>query len=257
VSDIEPRDDSDVPGRAVAILDDVHVTYRTFDDPRRSVRHMATRIRGRREQTVVQAVRGVTMTLHEGEFFGLIGANGSGKSTLLQAMTGLQPIEAGTIRVKSRPRLLGVGAALRPGVSGRRNIMIGGLALGIPMETIQEQLDELVEFVDIGEAIDRPMRTYSSGMRARLNFTVATLSPPDILLVDEALVVGDAAFKERSEERIDGILQQSGTVVLVNHNVADIAARCDRVGWLHEGVMKEIGEPERVVEAYMAHATRR
>ena len=238
----------------VAVLEDVYVTYRSRDDPGRSLRQRFTRTRRREDEQYVRAVQGVTLTLREGVYLGLIGANGSGKSTLMAAMTGLLPIESGRIRVKSRPRLLGVSAALRPAISGRKNIIIGALALGIPLEVVQAELDDLIEFVDIGEAIDRPMRTYSSGMRARLNFTVATLSPPDILLVDEALVVGDAAFKERSQERIDGILGKSGTVVNVSHNVQELVDRCDRIGWLHEGVMKEIGDPERVAEAYLAHA---
>ncbi len=237
----------------MAIIEDLHVSYRTYHDPKRGIRQLATRSKSPRRHTTVHAVRGVDLTLHEGEYFGLVGKNGSGKSTLLSAMTGLLPIDSGSVRVRSRPRLLGIGgAAMRPGVSGRQNLLIGGLAVGIPKRQMDEQLDELVAFVGIGDAIDRPISSYSSGMRARLQFTVATLTAPDILLVDEALAVGDASFKERAQDRIGQILGSAGTVVMVSHNVEDLAHRCDRVGWLVEGMIKEIGDPETVVEAYLA-----
>jgi teichoic acid transport system ATP-binding protein len=232
-----------------AIIEDLHVTYRTYVDPMQSIRNLA--LGSRRNYTEVHAVRGVDLTLSTGEFFGIVGKNGSGKSTLLQAMTGLLPVDKGRIRVKSRPRFLGVGAVLRPGLSGRRNVIIGGLALGIARQTIEERLEEVVDFIDIGEAIDRPMRTYSSGQKARIGFAVATLSPPDILLVDEALVVGDASFRSRSQERMDEILAGSGTVVLVSHNVIDIAERCGRAIWLDEGIPKMLGPAAEVVEAYL------
>ncbi|MEM7139514.1 MAG: ATP-binding cassette domain-containing protein [Actinomycetota bacterium] len=240
-------------GDLMVDIQDCHITYRSYLDPMKSLRNLA--VGNRRRYTEVHAVRGIDLQLHRGEYFGIVGLNGSGKSTLLQAMTGLLPIEQGSIRVKSRPRLLGVGAALRSGVSGRRNMVLGGLALGIPRAEIEAQLDDLVAFVDIGDAIDRPMRTYSAGQRARLLFSIATMTPPEILLVDEALVVGDAAFKERSSEKIEQILGAAGTVVMVTHNVADIANRCDRAMWLHDGVMEEIGPADMVVDAYLA-ATR-
>jgi teichoic acid transport system ATP-binding protein len=173
-------------------------------------------------------------------------------------MTGLLPIDSGRIRVRSRPRLLGVGtAALRGGVSGRLNLIIGGLAVGLPLKDIQSRLDELIEFVGIGDAIDRPIKSYSSGMRARLNFTVATLTQPDILLVDEALAVGDAAFIKRSQERIDEILAHAGTVIMVSHNVDSVVDECDRLAWLKDGVLQEVGNPARVAEAYLADAEQR
>lgn len=241
-------------GTPIAVVEDVHVSYRTYEDPRRSIRQLATRARRRRRQRVVHAVRGVSFTLHEGEAFGIVGANGSGKSTLLQAMTGLLPVDSGRLLVRSRPRLLGVGAALRPGLSGRRNLVIGGLAQGLSFREVNERLDELVDFVDIGEAIDRPMRTYSAGQRARLNFTVAALASPDILLVDEALVVGDAAFKERAQERIEEILAGAGCVVMVTHAVDEIARNCHRVAWMKDGEFAGLGDPEATVDAYLADA---
>jgi teichoic acid transport system ATP-binding protein len=239
----------------VAVVEDVHVSYRTYLDPKRGLRGLATGQETRRRHHTVHAVRGASFELHEGEYFGLIGANGSGKSTLLTAMTGLIPLDQGLIRVRSRPRLLGVGvAALRGGVSGRLNLIIGGLAVGLKLKDINARLDELIEFVGIGDAIDRPIQSYSQGQRARLNFTVATLTSPDILLVDEALAVGDAKFKLRSEQRIQEILGTAGAVVMVSHNVGDLAERCTRVGWLKDGEMVALGDPHEVVDAYLEHA---
>ena len=242
----------------IAIIEDLHVSYTTYLDQPRNLRSLATKSEGPRRKKVVHAVKGVSLTLYEGEYFGLIGSNGSGKSTLLSAMTGLLPIDAGRMRVRSRPRLLGVGAAaMRGGVSGRLNLIIGGLAVGLSYKEITSRLDELIEFVGIGEAIDRPIKSYSSGMRARLSFTVATLTTPDILLVDEALAVGDAAFITRSKQRISEILDEAGTVIMVTHNVKEIADQCDRVAWLEKGVMRALGDPELVAEAYLADAQKR
>jgi teichoic acid transport system ATP-binding protein len=238
--------------KPAAIIENLNVSYRAYTDPKRNLRGVKIQKSERIHQTRVRAVRDVSLTLYEGETLGIIGANGSGKSTLMVAMTGLMPIDSGTLRVRSRPRLLGVNAALRPAVSGRRNIVIGGLALGIDLAVIYDQMDEIVEFVDIGEAIDRPMRTYSSGQRSRLSFAIATMSPPDILLVDEALVVGDEAFKARSQEKIDEIVSGAGAVVLISHSLNDLRTNADRVIWMHHGEIAGEGDPTEVIAAYIA-----
>ena len=242
--------------RPTVVVEGAHVVYRTTRDGRRGIRDLATRAKGRRRFEEVHAVRGVDLTLRRGETVGLVGSNGSGKSTLLAAMTGLLPLRAGSVRAVSRPRLLGVGAALRPAVSGRRNIRIGGLALGLDRRAIDERIEAVVDFVDIGDAIDRPMSTYSSGQKARLGFAIATLSTPDVLLIDEALVVGDAAFRERCAERLDEITAAAGTVVLVTHNLGEIE-RADRAVWLDEGQVRAEGDPGAVVDAYRTATTRR
>ena len=242
----------------IAILEDLHVSYTTYLDQPRRLRSRATNAEAPRRKEIVHAVQGVSLTLYEGEYFGLIGSNGSGKSTLLSAMTGLLPVDSGRIRVRSRPRLLGVGvAAMRGGVSGRLNLVIGGLAVGLSYKEINERLDDLIEFVGIGDAIDRPLKSYSSGMRARLNFTVATLTQPDILLVDEALAVGDAAFIARSKRRIDEILAEAGSVIMVSHNVENLIDQCDRIAWMKDGVIHAIGDPALVGEAYLSDAEER
>ncbi|MCH7788292.1 MAG: ABC transporter ATP-binding protein [Acidobacteria bacterium] len=235
-----------------AIIEDLHVSYRAYEDPKRNLRGFTMKRHEGLRQTRVHAVRGVSLTIYEGETLGIIGANGSGKSTLMVAMTGLMPIDSGSLRVRSRPRLLSVNAALRPAVSGRRNIIIGGLALGIALAEVTERMDEIIDFVNIGEAIDRPMRTYSSGQRSRLGFAIATMSPPDILLVDEALVVGDEEFKARSQEKIDEIVKGAGAVVIISHSLPDIRENTDRAIWMHHGEIAAEGDPNEVVDAYVA-----
>ena len=189
--------------------------------------------------------------MHESETLGLIGPNGSGKSTLLSAMTGLLPLQSGTIRGRSRPSLLGVSSALRSALSGRRNILIGGLALGFTRAEVESRMDEIIDFAGLQHAIDRPMRTYSSGMRARLNFAIATARIPEILLIDEALAVGDEDFRTRSAKRINEVRSAAGSVVLVSHNMVEIERSCDRVAWLEAGTLRAVGEPSEVVAAYL------
>lgn len=233
-------------------LRDVHVYYRVYEDSAVSLKERFAQGRLRRRYQTIKAVRGVTLDLHESETLGLIGPNGSGKSTLLSAMTGLLPIRSGTIQGRSRPSLLGVSSALRSALSGRRNILIGGLALGFTTAEIDNRMDEIIDFSGLRDAIDRPMRTYSSGMRARLNFAIATSRLPQILLIDEALAVGDRDFRARSAQRIGEVRAAAGSVVLVSHNMGEIERSCDRVAWLDDGVLRAVGEPGEVVAAYLA-----
>ena len=246
------------PNPAVTVrVNEAHVYYRVYEDPAAGFKQLFSEGRARRRYRTIRALQGVSLDLHESETLGLIGANGSGKTTLLSAMTGLLPLESGTILGRSRPSLLGVSSALRPVLSGRRNILIGGLALGFTKSEIESRADEIIDFSGLRDAIDRPMRTYSSGMRARLHFAVATARIPDILLIDEALAVGDEDFRRRSAERIDEIRSAAGSVVLVTHIMAEIERHCDRVVWLDAGVLRAVGEPGEVVAAYLASTAAR
>ena len=233
-------------------VQDVHVYYRVYEDPALGLKQRFAEGQVRRRYRTIKAVQGVTLDLHKSETLGLIGPNGSGKSTLLSAMTGLLPLKSGTIRGRSRPSLLGVSPALRSALSGRRNILIGGLALGFTRAEIESRMDEIIDFAGLRDAIDRPMRTYSSGMRARLNFAIATSRLPEILLIDEALAVGDQEFRARSAQRIREVRAAAGSVVLVSHNMAEIERSCDRVAWLHAGTLRATGQPSEVVASYLA-----
>jgi teichoic acid transport system ATP-binding protein len=236
----------------VVEVDDVHVTYRVYEDRQLGLRDRIATKQLRRKYRQVHAVRGVSFVLQEGDALGIIGSNGSGKSTLLSAMTGLLPIESGTIRVRSRPTLLNVGAALRQNLSGRRNIRLGCLAAGMTNSEIDERIDEIIEFSGLDDFIDMPMRAYSSGMRARLTFSIATAKVPEILLIDEALAVGDQAFRQRSAERVKEVRESAGAVVLVSHNLGEIRASCNRAMWLHHGEMRAMGSPDEVIDEYLA-----
>ena len=231
---------------------DAHVSYRVFEEPAMGLKQGFARGRMRRQYRRIHAVQGATLDLFERETLGLIGPNGAGKSTLLAAMTGLLPLRSGSIRGRSRPSLLGVSSVLRPALTGRRNILIGGLALGFTRAEIAQRMDQIIDFAGLRAHIDRPMRTYSAGMRARLRFAIATARIPEILLIDEALTVGDEEFRRRAAERIDEVRAASGSVVLVTHNLNEIRRFSDRVVWLDGGRIHAVGEPDEIVDAYLA-----
>lgn len=234
---------------AVSIRD-VDIKYRVYEERSLSARELVARGFRTRTSTVVHAVKSISMDIAVGEAVGIIGSNGAGKSTLLRAIAGLQSLENGKIFVRGETLLLGVNAALKPTLSGYRNVMLGGLAMGLDRKTIVDQMPSIVEFSGLGEAMGRPMNTYSSGMRARLAFSIATLRVPDILLIDEALAVGDREFRERSLGRINEIRAEAGTVVMVTHNMDEIAASCHRAIWLDRGLVRLDGPVEDVLAEY-------
>ncbi|WP_328907034.1 ABC transporter ATP-binding protein [Streptomyces sp. NBC_00234] len=242
------------------IADDVHIVYRVngAGGGRGSATAALSRIvrRGKGESRgvrTVHAVRGVTFTAYRGEAIGLIGTNGSGKSTLLRAIAGLLPTEHGKVYTDGQPSLLGVNAALMSDLTGERNVVLGGLAMGMSREEIRSRYDEIVEFSGInekGDFITLPMRTYSSGMAARLRFSIAAAKNHDVLMIDEALATGDRKFRIRSEERIRELRKEAGTVFLVSHNNKSIRDTCDRVLWLEKGELLMDGPTEEVLKAY-------
>lgn len=233
-------------------VEDLHVVYRVYEDAPLTWRHMMHEHRFRRRTQKVHALKGVSLEMYRGESVGIIGTNGSGKSTLLRTLTGLLPPTSGRVLVRSRPTLLGVGAALRPALSGRRNIVIGCLAIGMRREEVEERMDSIIEFSGLAHAIDLPMDTYSTGMRARLTFSVATAIDPEILLIDEALAVGDRKFMYRSQRRLDQIRRRAGTVVVVSHGLTEIE-KLDRAIWLEQGEIRAVGSPPEVIETYRGY----
>ncbi|MGW2828360.1 ABC transporter ATP-binding protein [Streptomyces sp. NPDC001286] len=201
----------------------------------------------------VHAVKNVSFVAYKGEAIGLIGTNGSGKSTLLKAIAGLLPVENGHIYTHGQPSLLGVNAALMGDLTGEKNVFLGGLAMGMSREEIKDRYQSIVDFSGInekGDFITLPMRTYSSGMGARLRFSIAAAKDHDVLLIDEALATGDRSFQKRSEERIRELRQQAGTVFLVSHNNKSIRDTCERVLWLERGELRMDGPTEEVMAAY-------
>ncbi len=226
------------------------IKYKVYEDQVFSARELVGRGFRSRKSTIVHAVKDLSFELHIGEAVGIVGSNGSGKSTLLRAIAGLQSPAAGAVFVRGEPHLLGVGAALKPALSGYRNVMLGGLAMGMTREEVEAELEGVREFSGLGEAMARPMNTYSSGMRARLSFSIATLRIPDVLLIDEALAVGDQDFRTRSLARINEIREQASTVVMVTHNVNEIRQTCTRCLWLDQGELVADGAVDDVLERY-------
>lgn len=251
---------AETPRIPTVVVDDVRVSYTVHGAavghrPARGPAGLLRRGRpvpaGRR----VHAVRGVSFVAYQGEAIGLIGSNGSGKSTLLKAVAGLQPVEHGRIHTRGQPALLGVHAALMNDLTGERNVILGGLAMGMSRAEIRDRYDDIVEFSGVNEkedAISRPLRTYSSGMAARLRFSLAAARSHDVLLIDEALATGDARFQRRSRRRIDELRAEAGTVFLVSHAHAAIRETCGRALWLEAGTLRMDGPAEEVVAAYEA-----
>ncbi|PUB20149.1 teichoic acid transport system ATP-binding protein [Promicromonospora sp. AC04] len=255
-------------GGPCLVVDDLHVVYRVIGGRAKKEAEQGAEVReiklkvpfhkrllraGRRHVgavSEVHAVRGVSFTVRHGESVGIVGVNGSGKSTMLRAIAGLMPPKSGSVHVSGEPSLLGVNAALMPSLTGERNIMIGGLALGLTPKQVDEKFDEVVEFSGIGDFVYLPMKTYSSGMGARLRFAISSAASPDILMIDEALATGDAAFKERSKSRIEDVRANAGTVFLVSHSISTIEAMCTRVLWMHQGQLVMDGPVHEVADAY-------
>lgn len=248
---ISPPMDSAAPRLTVAVRN-LDVTYRVYEQPVLNARELATRGFRSRVATSIEAIRSVSLDFCAGEAVGLVGSNGSGKSTLLRTIAGLQPKSGGHVFVTSQPQFLGVAAALKPRMSGYRNVYLGGLAIGLGKEEIASRMAEVVEFSGLGASMSRPLNTYSSGMRARLAFSIATLRTPEILLLDEALAVGDRAFRERSIAKINEIRRDANTIILVSHNLNEIRQTCDRAVWLNQGVVQRLGGVDEVLDEYEA-----
>jgi teichoic acid transport system ATP-binding protein len=233
----------------------LHVRYRVYEERPLATRELLRRGLRPRRAIEVHALRGVDLDVVRGEAVGIIGANGSGKSTLLRTIAGLQPLSAGDVLVAGQANLLSVNAALKPQLSGYRNVMLGGLAMGLTVEEIESEMESVIEFSGIGDAINRPMQTFSSGMNARLAFSIATLRVPDVLLIDEALAVGDNVFRERSLERINEIRSHANSVLMVTHNLNEVRKTCSRAVWLDHGQIVENGPVDEVLANYEAATT--
>jgi teichoic acid transport system ATP-binding protein len=243
-------------GRPTVIVDDLHIRYRVFATGRPAGQKdnqnwLLKRSPSMRRAREVHALRGVSFTAYEGEAIGVVGSNGSGKSTLLKAIAGLVPASEGAVYSETNPTLLGVNAAIINDLSGERNIMLGGLALGMSLEEVKARYRSIVEFAGIKEEfLDLPMRTYSSGMAARLRFAIAASVTHRVLLVDEALAVGDRGFQKRSEQRIRELRKEAGTVFMVSHALPAITKTCNRAIWIDQGQLRMDGPVNDVIDAY-------
>lgn len=249
------------------IVDAAHLVYRVYgagsgaaSSPAAALKRIVTRQPQRPTLRKVHAVKGISFTAYRGEAIGLIGSNGSGKSTLLRAIAGLMPTSQGAIYTQGQPSLLGVNAALMPDLSGERNVTLGCLAMGMSPKQVKMLTPEILEFSGINERGDfatLPMRTYSSGMQARLRFSISAAKKHDVLLIDEALATGDTRFRRRSEQRIRQLRADAGTVFLVSHSLGSIRDTCERTIWLESGELRMDGPTPEVTKAYQDYMASR
>lgn len=238
----------------VVDLSDVSVQYNIPTEKIGTLKEFAIRrLQGKVSYKKFWALNHVNLTIYRGEVFGLIGNNGAGKSTMLKVMSKvLRPATGRVILYGKIAPLLELGAGFHPELSGRENIYLNGALLGYSKNQMDDVFDEIVDFSELKAFIDAPIRTYSSGMYARLGFAVATAHFPEILIVDEILSVGDESFRHKCEARIRNYQSRGSTVIMVSHGMGSIEQLCDRAGLLDHGKLVTVGDPKEVVARYRA-----
>lgn len=237
--------------RDIAIeVKDVCINYRILNNV--SVRKSFLKSKTRNE--VFEAVKHVSFEVEEGGILGIIGRNGSGKSTLLRSIAGVFSPNSGVIDLKGHSvSLMALGVGFKDTLTGRENIVLSGMLLGFSEKEIEEKTQDIIDFAEIGEFIDRPVRTYSSGMHSKLAFAITAMLETDIMLVDEVLSVGDEKFRKKSLAKMKELINDKNrTVIIVSHSIETLNELCDRVMWIQDGEMKEIGEPVEVLSHYKA-----
>ena len=226
----------------------VSISYRILN----SISIRKTLFHKKQRNEVFEAVKNVSFDVEEGGILGIIGKNGSGKSTLLRSMAGVFSPNSGTIDLHDHSvSLMALGVGFKPELTGRANVMLSGLLLGFTEAEVEERMDEIIDFAELGEFIDRPVRTYSSGMHSKLAFAITAMLETDIILVDEVLSVGDERFRVKSMDKMRQLITDADrTVVIVSHDIGTLNELCDQVLWLHDGEIKEIGAPGEVLSHY-------
>jgi ABC-type polysaccharide/polyol phosphate transport system ATPase subunit len=241
------------PGEPPTVsVKDVSITYRTTFEKIPTLRSAIVRLgRGERAVREVKAVRNASFDVPRGTSLGIIGANGAGKSTLMRAIAGVLPPTSGRIEVRGRiSSLLALGVGFNAQLSGRENVVLGGLAAGLSRKEVEARADEVAEFAELGDFMEMPLRTYSAGMGARLAFSVSVHMDPDILLIDEALSAGDAAFKVKASQKMDDLMSSARAMFLVSHSMASIEQLCTDCIWMHKGQVMMHDTPQKCIEAY-------
>ena len=252
MSSLSASNTSHATGDVAVSVQDLSLTYTTAIERRPTLKARAKSLgRGTKQTRVIHALENVNLDVAYGQVLGVIGTNGAGKSSLMRTIAGIIPPTKGRIEVfGSVSTLLALGVGFNPSMSGRANVHLGGLAAGMTRKEIEDHFDEIAEFSELGDAIDAPMRTYSSGMYARLGFSVAATVQPDILIVDEALSTGDAHFKEKSFNKIKELRSEDRALILVSHAMATLREICNDVAWLHKGKLVNRGNPNEIIDAY-------
>ncbi len=229
---------------------DLHVYYRDMN--RFSLKKGGLKARGTGK--IFKAVKGVSFEVPKGQILGICGKNGSGKSTLLRAISGIFSPDSGSINLHGNSiSLLSIGVGFQKQLTGYENIFLSGMLLGYSKEQIEAKIDDIIEFSELGDFIYRPVRSYSSGMHSKLAFSITAILETDIMLIDEVLSVGDIHFKEKSYNKMKELISnEDRTVVIVSHNSNTIKELCNKVIWLHEGLIKDQGDPKVIMDKYEA-----
>lgn len=233
-------------------LEGVSVRYRLPGEKIHTFKEYVIRlIQGKIQYKEFNALSGVDLKIHKGETFGIVGNNGAGKSTLLKVISRVLIPTQGRVQINGKVTpMLQLGAGFHPELSGRENVFLNGTILGHPRREIEEHMEEIIEFSELGEFIDAPLRTYSSGMSARLGFAAATTWDPDILLLDEVLSVGDEAFQKKCRVRMQNFRKERTTSILVSHAMNTVLSLCERAAWLDHGKVRAVGKAEEVIAEY-------
>lgn len=231
-------------------VNDLHVYYRDMN--RFSLKKGGLKSRG--SGKIFKAVKGVTFEVPKGQILGICGKNGSGKSTLLRAISGIFSADKGSINLHGNSiSLLSIGVGFQKQLTGYENIFLSGMLLGYSKEQIEEKVKDIIEFSELGDFIYKPVRSYSSGMYSKLAFSITAILETDIMLIDEVLSVGDIHFKEKSYNKMKELINDDNrTVVIVSHSLGTLKELCNEILWLHDGKIKEIGNPKEVIAHYEA-----
>jgi len=233
-------------------LENVSVRYRLPEEMIGTFKEYMIRLMQKRvKYNSFLALNNVNIDINKGEIFGFVGRNGAGKSTLLKVVSRVLVPTQGRVWIKGWVSpLLELGAGFHPELTGRENVFLNGTLLGHSRREIENHMEEIIEFAELGAFMDAPLRTYSSGMIARLGFAVATTWKPEILILDEVLSVGDEAFQLKCQKRMESFRKEQVTSLLVTHNMQTVQALCTRAAWIDHGVIKMVGTPNEVIEAY-------
>jgi ABC-type polysaccharide/polyol phosphate transport system ATPase subunit len=254
VPDVQAGRATDPSAEAAIHLEDVSVRYRAPQERLGSFKEYAIRrLQGQVRFADFYALDGISLEVRQGEILGIVGRNGAGKSTLLKVVSRVLVPSRGRVRLRGRVSpLLELGAGFHPELTGRENVLLNGTLLGHTARGLESRMEEIIDFAELGRFIDAPIRTYSSGMAARLGFAVATAWRPEILLVDEVLAVGDEAFRAKCQTRMRAFRASGTTTLLVSHDSTTILALCENAVWLERGKIRAHGLAAQVVEEYRA-----
>lgn len=234
--------------KAISVRD-LHITYKSLKSvsSKRAIFSF-----GKNKLETFEAVKGVSFDVEEGQVVGLVGKNGSGKSTLLRSIAGIFSPDKGEIDLYGKSvSLLSIGVGFKTNLSGRENIFLSGLLMGFKKSEIEEKLNDIIEFSELGSFIDKPVKTYSSGMYSKLAFSITAVMETDIMLVDEVLSVGDEKFKKKSHDKIKELISdKTRTVIIVSHNSETLKKLCDHIIWINNGTLMMEGKPQDVLPKY-------